>query len=65
MEFFRSVVKVNEVQTLPIKDSRLKSQLLAMMEQLDAIEETAKHVQEEFKDSELVTMPKYFNSLLL
>jgi hypothetical protein len=28
-----------------------------MMEQLDAIEETAKHVQEEFKDSKLVTTP--------
>jgi hypothetical protein len=47
-------ISASEVQALPIKDSRLKSQFLAMMEQLDAIEETAKHVQEEFKDSKLL-----------
>ena len=32
---------------------------MAMMEQLDAIEETAKHVEEEFKDSELVRSQKF------
>ena len=38
----------------PVKDAALKSRLVSMMEQLNAIEATAKRIDMEFQDSKLV-----------
>ena len=40
----------------PVKDAALKSRLVSMMEQLNAIEATAKRIDMEFQDSKLVSI---------